>query len=96
MPTSFSMTSANLLLPKMPDIGLKPAWQGLFCLLRFSNLKRRYLKNDNSDLKNSTAQQIANLILYNFYFMQRYIFSTPKGLKSYKKKTTQKSWLDFE
>ena len=39
---------------------------------------------------------MANLILYNFYFMQRYISSTPKGLNTQKTKTTQKSWLDFE
>ena len=81
LPTSYCL--------KMPKIGLKPAWQGLFCLLRFSNLKRRYLKNGNSDLKNSTTLQIANLILYNFYFMQIYIFRTPKALKMQKTKTTQ-------
>ena len=44
-------------------------------------IKRRYLKNGNSDFKNSITLQIANLILYNFYLMQRYIFRTPKGLK---------------
>ena len=65
---------------------LKSAWKGL---PRCSNLKRRYLKNGNSDLKNLTTLQIANLILYNFYFMQIYIFRTPKALKMQKTKTTQ-------
>ena len=82
-PFQWHLPTSNCL--KMPDISLKLAWQGLFPLLRLSHLKQRYLKNGNSDLKNSTTLQVANLILYNFYFMQRYIFRTPKGLKLQKK-----------
>ena len=79
LPTSYCL--------KLPKIGLKPAWQGLFRLLRFSKLKRRYLKNGNSDLKIFTTLQIANLILYNFYFMQICHIFTPKALKLRKTKT---------
>ena len=42
--------------------------------------------NGNLDLENLTTLQIANLILYNFNFMQRYISWTPKGLKLEKKR----------
>ena len=43
---------------KMPEISLKgPS--------KVSNLKRRYLKNGNSDLKDSSTFKIVNLILYN-------------------------------
>ena len=42
---------------------------------------QRYLKNGNSDLENSTILQIANSILYNFYFMSKICFNvTDEGL----------------
>ena len=41
MPPSLSMSSANLLLLKMPEINLKPAWKDLS---RFSNLNEDILR----------------------------------------------------
>ena len=68
-------------------------------------LRAFYLKNGKSDLKNSTTLQIANSILYNFYFMLIYHISTffhiklsDKGAKSKELKEGFKasySWRAF-
>ena len=62
-------------------------WTSKLQLRFLSIFKHNYLKNGKSYFKNFTTLQIANLILYNFYFMQICHIFTPKALKLEKTKT---------